>query len=124
MYILNQLFNDESGSVQSTEYILMVTILAIGILVGLTTYRDQMVTEFADIGSALESVDQSFVFGVPNADYDGTQVFSTAGGDVQAGFDVMRFNDSSVLPAAPTFGAPVANSESLNMGGSDGDSNN
>lgn len=40
--------------------ILMVTLLGLGVIVGLTTIRDQVVQELGDISMALEALNQSY----------------------------------------------------------------
>ena len=40
--------------------ILVITLLALGATVGLTSLRDQLVQEFGDVAQALENIDQSF----------------------------------------------------------------
>lgn len=41
---------------------LLMTLLAIGMLVGMKSLRDASVTEFADFGQALSNLDQSYSF--------------------------------------------------------------
>ena len=60
--MLQNLFHDESGFVISTELILVSTILVVGIIVGQTTLRDQVVTEFADTADAVSALDQSYLY--------------------------------------------------------------
>ena len=59
---LQQLWQDEAGFVVSTELILIATILVIGVIVGLTTVRDQVVQELGDVALAIASVNQSYSF--------------------------------------------------------------
>jgi hypothetical protein len=51
---------DEAGSIDLGAYLLVVTIVGIGIIVGLTTVRDQIVQEFGDLSLALENIKQSY----------------------------------------------------------------
>lgn len=60
--MLKSLIHDEAGFVVSTELILVTVILVIGMIVGQTTLRDQVVTELADTADAVSSLDQSFTF--------------------------------------------------------------
>lgn len=53
-------WNDEKGFVNASNYILLVTIIAIGAVAGLTSIRDSVVQELGDLGLALENVDQSY----------------------------------------------------------------
>ena len=59
---LCRLWNEETGAIISAEIVLIMTILVIGVLVGLKSLRDSVVTELADIAQALANLDQSFSF--------------------------------------------------------------
>lgn len=89
MMVLKRLWNDERGYVVSTELILLGTIIVIGLIVGLATYRDAVVQEFGDTGAAVGQVDQSYTVEVlenPGAQItvNGDQVtISRDFGDVQ-----------------------------------------
>lgn len=52
------------GSVDGASYLLLITILGIGIVCGLVTMRDQFAQQFGDVASALEQVNQSYSFTV------------------------------------------------------------
>lgn len=60
--MLRKLWNDEGGAILSAEIVLIATILVIGVVTGLTSVRDAVVTELADVGAAIGSVDQSYVW--------------------------------------------------------------
>jgi hypothetical protein len=60
--MLKALLNDEAGFVVSTELVLIATILVIGLIVGQTTLRDQVVTELADVADAVSAIDQGFAY--------------------------------------------------------------
>ena len=62
MKTLKALWNDEAGVIISTELILVVTICGIGVIVGLTTLRNDVVTELADTAEAVGEIDQSFYY--------------------------------------------------------------
>jgi Flp pilus assembly pilin Flp len=62
MKMFSQLWNDEAGFVVSTELALIATILVIGMVVGLTSIRDQIVQELADIGGMISQLNQSYSF--------------------------------------------------------------
>lgn len=55
-----RLWRDESGALAGADYILGVTILVIGGVVGLVTVRDAMVQNMGDIAVVLGSLDQSY----------------------------------------------------------------
>jgi hypothetical protein len=62
MSMMDKLWNDEVGFIISSELILVATILVIGMIVGLTTVRDQIVQELADIAMAFSDVTQSYYY--------------------------------------------------------------
>lgn len=57
-----QFCQDEAGFVVSTELIFITTIVVIGMITGLTTVRDQVGLELADVADAVSELDQSFSF--------------------------------------------------------------
>jgi hypothetical protein len=66
----------------------MATILGLGMLVGITTYRDQVVQEFGDVADSLQSIDQSYSFKIGNEEH--------------------RFDDGNTDSIQPTNGQPPA----------------
>ena len=60
MRVWMHLWNDEQGTIISAELILIVTLTGLGLLAGLTTYRDQIVFELADLGTAVGQFNQSY----------------------------------------------------------------
>ena len=58
--MVRQLLIDESGFVISTELVLVTTLLVIGLIVGQSTLREQVVTELADVADAVSAADQGF----------------------------------------------------------------
>ena len=61
--ILRNLWNDEVGAVISTELTLVTTVLGLGLVTGLTSLRDSVVTELMSVGSAINHLDQSYTVG-------------------------------------------------------------
>lgn len=57
---LGRLWQDESGFLGSTDYILMATIVVIGAICGLATMRDAVTQNLGDLADAMAAVDQSF----------------------------------------------------------------
>ena len=57
---LTNLWRDQRGFTSTLSTILLVTVVAIGAVVGLTTLRDQLVQELGDVATALENLDQSY----------------------------------------------------------------
>ena len=62
MKSLYTLWNDDAGFVVSAELVLVATILVIGMIVGMTSLRNQVVEELVDVGQAIGSLSQSYAF--------------------------------------------------------------
>lgn len=60
--MLRKLWNDEGGFIISAELVLIATIVVIGLIVGLTSLRNQIVQELVDVGQAIGSLSQSYAF--------------------------------------------------------------
>lgn len=72
MTLFTHLWNDQAGAVISAELILVATILVLGMITGLTTLRDQVIQELADVAIAVASVNQSFSFSGVSAHHSST----------------------------------------------------
>lgn len=76
------LLRDEAGFIVSIELILISTIAVLGILVGLASMRDAVVSELSDVAGAVQDLNQSYAFfGVIG------HASSTAGSDFVDGLD-------------------------------------
>lgn len=68
---------DENDAVLSFEWMLLVTLLTIGIVSGLTAARDAIIDEMGDVAEAAQALDQSYSL----SDFDyvvlGVTIFST-----------------------------------------------
>ena len=60
MNTAKRLWRDERGEATAMSLILIGTIIALGAIVGIVTFRDQLVQEFGDVAVSLERLDQSF----------------------------------------------------------------
>jgi len=60
--MFRKLWNDEAGAVVSAEIMLVATILVIGMVVGLKSVRDAVLTELADVAQAIANIDQSYSY--------------------------------------------------------------
>ncbi len=69
MAVLKQLWSDERGFVVSSELILLSTILVIGLLVGITVWRDAVVQELGDTGASIGQFNQSYSLEVSGPDF-------------------------------------------------------
>jgi hypothetical protein len=73
MKLVRRLWADENGFVVSSELVLVATLLVIGLIVGLTTLRNQVVQELADTGAAIGMISQGYT-------YSGVEKVLTQGG--------------------------------------------
>ncbi len=64
--LLKRMWKEEEG-VLTFEWILLVTLLTIGIVSGLTAARDAMIEELSDVAEAMVSLDQSYIIDNPLA---------------------------------------------------------
>ncbi|WP_145373499.1 hypothetical protein [Maioricimonas rarisocia] len=60
--MLTQLLHDETGFIVSAELVLIATILVIGLIVGLSEVQHAVVQELNDVGDAIGSINQSFLY--------------------------------------------------------------
>jgi len=57
--LLNRVWREDEG-VLTFEWILLITVLVIGIVGGLSAVRDAVLTELGDVAEAMISLDQSY----------------------------------------------------------------
>ena len=82
MNLFRRLWNDEGGAIVSTELVLVGSTLVAGMIVGMTSVRDQVVQELGDTAEAISEVNQSYSFtGVKSHNA------STAGSDFEDQLD-------------------------------------
>ena len=82
MRTLSRWWHDDHGAVIATEYLFVVTILVIGVIIGLTNLRSALNAELTELGNAILALSQGFsIQGVtgPNASTDGSEAFDTPG---------------------------------------------
>src|SRR5687767_11233455 len=56
----HRLWAEQTGAIVSAEVMLAASILVIGVIVGLKSVRDSVVTELADVAQAVANVSQSY----------------------------------------------------------------
>jgi hypothetical protein len=59
---LRRLWRDERGAINSTDIVLITTILILGSIVGLVVLRNQVVQELGDIATAVGALNQSYEY--------------------------------------------------------------
>lgn len=62
MKTLYRLWGEDTGAIVSAEIVLIMTILVIGVIVGLKSVRDSVVSELADVAQAIANLDQSYSY--------------------------------------------------------------
>ena len=62
--LLHRMWKEDDG-VLSFEWILLVTLLTIGIVGGIAGARDAIIDEFGDVAQAMVALDQSYVIDFP-----------------------------------------------------------
>ena len=66
--LATRLVKDELGTAISAELVLMATILLIGLMLGMMSARDAVISEISDIAGGVQDMNQSFLhFGVSSA---------------------------------------------------------
>lgn len=60
--MIKRLWTDETAAIISGDIIMVATTLVIGVMVGLKSVRDAVVTELADVAQAVANHDQSYSF--------------------------------------------------------------
>jgi len=58
-----QLWRDDRGALIATEWVFIVTILVIGLVVGLKSVQQAVVNELEEVANAIGAVSQSYSFG-------------------------------------------------------------
>ncbi len=71
----------QDGFIMTAELILLVTIMVIGMIVGLVTMRDAATAEMEDVAEAIGQLDQSYAFNGLKSANDTALVDGSAFGD-------------------------------------------
>jgi hypothetical protein len=82
MRLVKELWNDDCGALIAAEYLFIVTILIIGIIVGLAGLREAIVIELTETGNAILALSQGFTISgmsFDGGDIDGSQATDLAG---------------------------------------------
>ena len=77
--VLSRMWKEEDG-VLSFEWVLLVTLLTIGIVSGLTAARDAIIDELGDVAQAMLALDQSYTIDFP-LDLDVHAIDNTSASD-------------------------------------------
>ncbi|HTN74780.1 MAG TPA: hypothetical protein VL096_06015 [Pirellulaceae bacterium] len=82
MVIWNRCWQEDDGAL-SFEWVLLITLLVIGIVSGVSAARDAIIDELGDIAQATLSFDQSYTF--PALIINGIEIFPAQDFDDDAG---------------------------------------
>ena len=115
MHMFRQLWRDESGFIISSELVLVATILVIGMIVGLTTVRDQVVQELADVAGAISDIVQSYSYSTVTG-----HTSSTAGSDFHDHNDFCDEDDDNNCVGGAGSNCVNVNVPSVGIGGEEG----
>lgn len=94
--VLSRMWKEEDG-VLSFEWVLLVTLLTIGIVSGLTAARDAIIDELGDVAQAMLALDQSYTIDFP-LDLDVHAIDNTSASD-SSFLDALAFTDCARLNA-------------------------
>ena len=61
--LLGELWNDDVGAILAVEWVFLVTILVIGLVVGLKAVQGSIITELEEIADAIGALSQTYQFG-------------------------------------------------------------
>jgi len=61
---LKRFWADEAGVIDVTSMMLVVTLLVLGMIVGLSAVRSNIAQEFGDVAQALDRIDQTYSYTV------------------------------------------------------------
>lgn len=60
MKVVGKLWRDDLGFVVSSELVLIATVVVIGLLTGLASVRDALISELSDVAGAIQDINQSY----------------------------------------------------------------
>ena len=106
--VLSRMWKEEDG-VLSFEWVLLVTLLTIGIVSGISAARDAIIDELGDVAQAMLALDQSYTIDFP-LNVDVHTVDASSASD-SAFTDALIYTDCT-RTAAPVGQGPVLDTDS------------
>ena len=107
--MLKNFWNDEAGAVISAELAIVLTITVIGMVTGLSSLRDAVILELADVGAAIGSLNQSYTVSgvVAHSAATGPSIYVDVAdfcdnGSSTVGARCLVINGGTFVQAAPT----------------------
>jgi hypothetical protein len=110
MKVFGKLWRDADGFVVSSELVLIATVVVIGLLTGLASVRDAVISELSDVAGAIQDINESYsIDGVVGHNAN------TAGFNYLDGTDECDLNDdpAGVADNCITFNGVITNEESV-----------
>ena len=98
MKVLSRMWKEEDG-VLSFEWVMLVSLLTIGIVSGLAGARDAIIDELGDVAQAMLALDQSYTIDNPLAVV--VHADTTSAASDSAFTDAFRFSDCGRLGVTP-----------------------
>ena|SRR6185369_13086158 len=98
--VLSRMWKEEDG-VLSFEWVLLVTLLTIGIVGGLAAARDAIIDELGDVAQAMLALDQSYTIDFPLSISVHTSGGVGSGGSDSAFTDAASFTDCGRVSGGP-----------------------
>ena len=104
--VLSRMWKEEDG-VLSFEWVLLVTLLTIGIVSGISAARDAIIDELGDVAQAMLALDQSYTIDFP-LNVDVHTVDATSASD-------SAFTDALIYTDCTRTAAPVGQGPALDI---------
>ncbi len=104
--IFTKMWTEDDG-VLSFEWVLLVTLLTIGIVSGLAGARDAIIDELGDVAQAMLALDQSYIIDFPLLVQVHTTTLSSASNSV--------FTDAGIYVDCDRTNAPIGQSGDLDL---------
>lgn len=103
--MMKKLWNDDAGFIISVEWLLVFTIVLLGLIVGLTAVRNAVDSELVESANAISVLDQTYSFsGVRLVSAFSTFHNGSAGNDIPETVTAVQYNpvaqniDSNLIP--------------------------
>ena len=91
-----RLWKDRRGGILSTELLLLTSIVVAGLASGLTSVRDAVSNEFADVARSVQNLNQSFMYQAPqraDARTAGSDYFDRRDPTSKVGYGCISFDE-------------------------------
>lgn len=62
IHLIHRFWHEEDGAIVVSEITLILTIVVLGLIVGLSALRDSLVAEIADTAATISAINQSYSF--------------------------------------------------------------